>query len=607
MPVRPVSPHRIVPLLGAWGLVLLGGCGGKTGDLVRPDDYRGDAVMGAAVACSDTPSPARPLTVDLDSATRADLEAQLAQGLVVVAYDCRSLRVLADCGLRSAAGYEYAGLSIQEDVVQMTGLDELAVNIPLGSASLGAEMKAGHSIDVALVSVGRRSTTVTQLGADELSGACEGATHYVRRASIGAFSVAKGSVGKVAAVVDLFQAGASGQSSSERSAMSRGGSLEACRAAGPGAAEPPQQCGLPIRLDLTPIAAGVAAMAEDPARRQPIEAAANPCPEGFAFADGVCTRAADGPYLCDPGDASECREQCTKGSAESCTSLGAYLVAHAENTPAGWERANGEAMPFFKRACDAGHVEGCAGLARVTFPIEITRATLGQTRRSLELGKRACEAGSAAACQDVSVAYFNGSGDETTMPRDYDAYRDFAERACDLGNHYSCGDAGEEYVAPNGSNAKDPAKALAFFTRGCNGGEAQVCTKLADRLLRGTGGVTKNVAAGLVAATDACSSDPEECFIVASWVKGAGRAKEAFDLLSRGCTVTTNNRYLEESCAELGDYYAAGIGTTKDPARAKAAWTTACDARKAATPDTWKASAACRKLDGRSGSRRGGA
>lgn len=606
MPVRPVSSHRIVPVLGAWGLVLLAGCGGKTGDLVRPEDYRGDAVMGAAVTCSATPSPARPLTVDLDSATREDLEAQLDQGLVVVAYDCKSLRVLPDCGLRSAAGYEYAGLSVQEDVVQMTGLDELAVNVPLGSVNLGAEMKSGHSIDVALVSVGRRSSTVTRLGADELTGTCEGATHYVRRASIGAFSMAKGSVGKVAAVVDLFKASASGQSASERSAMSRGGSLEACRTAGPGAAAPPQQCALPIRLDLTPIASSDATATDDATRRQPIEAAANPCPEGFAFTDGVCTRD-DGPHLCDPGDPTECREQCTRGNAESCTNLGAYLVAHGENTPAGWERSFGEAMPFFKRACDAGAVEGCAGLARVMFPIEITRATLAQAKRSIELGKRACEAGSAAACQDVSLAYFNGSGDETTMPRDYDAYREFAERACDLGNHYSCGDAGEEYVAPNGSNAKDPAKALAFFARGCNGGEAQVCTKLADRLLRGTGGVTKDVAAGLVAASDACLSDPEECFIVAGWVKGAGRPKDAFELLSRGCTVTTENRYLEESCAELGDYYAAGIGTTKDAARAKAAWTTACDARKAATPDSWKASAACKKLEGRAGSRRGGA
>lgn len=603
-PPRSSSLRRLVPSPWLGAAILLGavGCGGKTGELVRPEDYRaGDVLGGKSVACGTTPAAARPFTVDLDSATRGDLEADMDEGVVVVAYDCNGLRVLSNCNV-TGGSYAYAGMSRQADVMQLTGLDDLSVNLPLGAAKLGAEIKAGRSIDLALVTVGRRSTTVVSVGAPELTGECTGATHYVQKASVGAFAIATGSVGKVAAFASYFAVGASASSSSEQNAGRRAGSLEDCMRAVVGDAEPPPQCRLPLQLDLTPVVADAnagadaAATADDALGRKSIEAQANPCPAGFELVGGLCTQAPSAAYLCDPTDEAQCREQCGKGSAESCTNLGAYLISGSYDDTETWDAAKATATPFFKQACDGGHVEGCAGYARVLFPSTFNKKTLAKAKQSIEVGKKACDGGSEVACQDVALAYFNGSDDDKAMPSDFDQYREYSERSCDLGNHYSCGDAAEEYVNPQGSNKNDPARALALFDKGCDGGEGPVCTQLANRLLEGTGGVEKDVARGVIAARDACRYDVEECYIVADWLKAAGQAKVGFEVLERGCGATTENRYLDDVCQQLGNYYAAGTGTKKDVSRARAAWTISCDLRKASTPDSWKNAISCSNL-----------
>lgn len=609
---RPSSLRRLIPsprLAGALVLAAAGcglavaGCGGKTGDVVRPDDYRGDEVLGAkGVACGAAPAATQAFTVDLDSATRGDLEVDMDEGVVVVAYDCNGLRVLSNCNV-SGGSYAYAGMSRQTDVMQLTALDDLAVNLPLGAAKLGAEIKAGRSIDLALVSVGRRSTTLVSVGAPELAGECTGATHYVQRASIGAFSIATGSIGKVGAIASYFGVGASASSSSEHNAGRRAGSLEDCMRAVPGDAEPPVQCRLPLRLELTPVVADADApaqtepTADDALGRKSIESQPNPCPAGFELVGGLCTQAPSAAYLCDPADEAQCREQCDAGSAASCTNLGALLVSRQHEDDDAWQRTKAEAMPIFKQACDGGDIEGCAGYARVLFPSDFNKKTLAIAKQSLAIGKKACLDGSEVACGDVALAYHNGSDDDTAMPSDFDQYREYSERACKLGNHYACGDAAEEYVNPQGSNAKDPALALALFDKGCDGGEGPVCSQLAYRLLTGTGGVKKDVSRGVVAARDACRDDIEECYIVSDWLIAAGQAKVAFEVVERGCSATPGeNRYLDEVCQQLGNYHAAGTGTKKDVAQARTAWTISCELRKESTPDSWKNAISCSNL-----------
>lgn len=559
------------------GLVL--SCGGGGGNLVRPKDFKGADALGAGATCAGAAKFARPLTIDLDSDTRGDLEAQLGSGVVVVAYDCVNLRVLSNCKAPNG-NYEYAGVSRKEEVVQMKGLDELKVNLPLGAAKLSSEVQAGRTIDLALVSVGRRSTTLSSLERSELTGGCEGATHYLQKASIGAFSLATGSNGKVAGVADMFGKSASGSSSEERSSTSTDGSLEACRTSDPDSDKPPSQCRTPIRVELIPIREGaVAAAPPPPAQGAGVEVQENACPEGFKVVEGVCTNKLDTAFLCDPKNEQECREQCEKGNAGSCANVGALIA----NTywKITWAKAREDARPFFKKACDADDLVGCAGYVRTTFPSEKDiKGKLAEAKPLLALDKKACDAGIGMACFDLGT--YLGAVYEGQPFTDIKASLGYFERSCKLGHPDGCNTAGLLHMSV------DKAKGMALYERGCDGGDGFVCNQLAMRLITGMDGVTKDLKRGERLTRRSCELNIENCGFSSELLTKSGKTAEALKLAKHGCEGKDTRTGLDEgdqgraqvyrggACKELGDIYAEGRGVTKDAAKAKEYYTLGC-------------------------------
>lgn len=568
--------------LSVWaaGMVVLS-CGGGGGGVVRPEDYDGTTALGAtAPVCEGAPKFARPLTVDLDADTRGDLEAQMKSGVVVVAYDCVNLRILSSCQVPSG-GYEYAGTSRKEEVVQMKGLDELKVNLPIGANKLSSEVQAGRSIDLALVSVGRRSTTLARVARSELTGGCEGATHYLQKASVGAFSLATGSSGKVSAVADVFEYTAGGGSSEERNASSRDGSLESCRTSDPDAEKPPSECRSPLRVELIPVL-------EDGAPKEAVAAVGgtgvaaeqNPCRDGYKLVNGVCSNDLDAPYLCDPKNEQECRTQCDKGNAASCTNVGAAIANLYWKIT--WDKAREDARPFFKKACDAGDQPGCAGYVRTTFPSEKeVGSQIPLAKELLAIDKKACEAGASMACFDLGT-YMSDVYEGQPFHDRKTALRYF-ERSCSLGHPDACNTAGLLHMS------SEPAKGLTLYQRGCDGGDGFVCNQLALRLITGMDSVTKDLPRGERLAKRACDLSIDNCGFSGELMEDAGRGEEALALALKGCDDQDPRTdldegdkgraqyYRAEACKNVGDFYAKGVGTSADAREAKSRYTKACE------------------------------
>jgi hypothetical protein len=71
--------------------------------------------------------------------------------------------------------------------------------LPLGgigiAGSISAEMARGSTLDVAMIMVGKVKTTWAKVQADELKGDCDGATHFVKGAMVGAFVMQTGTKG----------------------------------------------------------------------------------------------------------------------------------------------------------------------------------------------------------------------------------------------------------------------------------------------------------------------------------------------------------------------------------------------------------------------------
>ncbi|MBK8251657.1 MAG: sel1 repeat family protein [Polyangiaceae bacterium] len=548
--------------------LLLPSCGGAVGEAVRPTDQTASGALGKAPVCSGAPKYARPLIVDLDPDSRVDLEASMKRGVTVVAYDCTSIRVLSTCKLPDT-GYEFAGTDKRQQVVQMTSMDDLHANMPISSAKVGAELKSGRTIDLALVMIGQRSAPVAKVTKEDLTGDCDGATHVISKATLGAFSMSTGSVGKVGAVAEMFAYGGGAKSESERKAMNQDGSLDSCAQADSEAQNPPSGCKAPLYVELIPVSGAIVSPATQGGKggkgdkdkdKEEAAAAENPCPSGFLFAGGMCTRDTGKGHLCEPDDEAECKAQCDQKNAGSCYNLG-RLVAKKKNLAT--------ALPFYKKACDGDYADGCAELGRAMLPDTDLPDVVKQAKDAKAVLDKACNMGSARGCDVLGDLM----SEKEYKIQDWSAAVKAWDRGCDLGEGIACWSLSELYFKGEGV-AKDADKGLALLNKACMGGSASECNDLAFVYENGRNGVPQDFNKALRANRKACELDVAYCDVAATTALKAGKDTLAFKYASLGCSTDQVNR--DEACLILGDLYRDGKGTPADPDKAKAAWVKSC-------------------------------
>jgi TPR repeat protein len=562
----------------AIGLVLLSlvsACGaGSAGKAVQPQSLTAKDAMGGAEApkCSAVAAHAEPLVVDWKSSDRVDLEAGMRAGVVVVTYDCSGLKLVKSCALGGT--YAFTGVSRKEDAFQLTNADEVRANLPLGALKLSGEVARGSSLDLALVLVGKTSTTLVQATRSDLGGSCAGATHFVRAATIGAFAMSTGTVGKARAVADLFQTSASGASSSEQKTSTRDGDLAACRQATIDAAEPPAQCRTALRLELEPI------LEAQPANEPPqLRAFDNPCGPGFVWSQGRCTTKGDaGAHLCAPEDVVDCSAQCEKGSAESCWSAAlGYIAGHSVKVDM---RRAGD---FVERGCALGDALACGKLGDLLMSGD---GRPEDPKKGVELQAKGCEMGSGRWCSALATIYAYGA---KTIPKDTKRAQALLLRGCDLGEAGACGGLGDTLVSGEWTT-KDVAKGVALYKRACSAGGAvgpTYCVNAGDHLRDGRGAPRDpaRAVAEYLRGCVAVSSNRDAgkaCTRAAQMLRdGTGGPKDparALQLFDRGCAVTSPGGAMgdSEACMALGETYERGTGVAVDLKRAASAYATAC-------------------------------
>jgi TPR repeat protein len=93
--------------------------------------------------------------------------------------------------------------------------------------------------------------------------------------------------------------------------------------------------------------------------------------------------------------------------------------------------------------------------------------------QAARLYQRACDAGSADACNNLGVDYAEGTG----VQRDEFRAASLYEKACDGGNANGCSDLGDLYWRGFGV-AQDRDKGRELLQKGCNMGNQWGCDKL---------------------------------------------------------------------------------------------------------------------------------
>ncbi len=519
------------------------------GETLRPKETTAQTALGeqtnegAVEVKGCSASFAEPLVVDIKSSDRSDFEVAMKDGVAVVRFDCRTLKLLKNCSYHGA--YSFVGVQRNEDVVRMNSKDEVSANMPISGAKLSAEMKSGSSLDLALITVGKRRTTVREVLKKDLDGDCEGATHVVKGAYVGAFAMGTGTVGQAKAVAEIFGAGAGAGSVSDRQASSKSGDIESCRKATPDSPTPPEQCGAITRLELMPLAQKRRSEEEvkKEEERGHHEAKAITCPEGMVWTGDKCAPkgSASAKASCAPNDGPDCEAKCEAGNAASCVA-GRMFYSSLDVGSDGKISYNKDRKPDFAKverlvmkACDLGHGDSCndAAMYATNAMRKAGKSPEEVDAKYLELQKKACDLESANGCVNVGMRFANG--------KEADKALGYYDRSCKLGAGYGCALVGRAYLEGR-LTTRDPVKGLEAFDRACASGRATdafYCYELGR--LYGEG---KEVA------------------------KDTNKAMSSWE---RGCKVSNVN-----SCHALGKLYQDGDGVAKDMGKARGYYERAC-------------------------------
>jgi len=520
------------------------GCGaGKVGEAARPEEQKVQHTL-----CDSVADFGQPLIVDLKAHERAVYEAVMKDGVAVVRYDCSQLEIIKDCKI--AGDYGFVGVSPKEEVVRLEGADEIQLNLPTFGAKIAAEVKRDASLDLGLILVGMRRTTVNAADKARLEGSgCGRATHFVRGAFVGAFALKQGTSGSTRGAVEIMGTGVSGSSSSSKRTENRDGDAKACKGFKPNSASPDPSCAALLRLELTALEV---ASKDD-------SGGADVCPKDLVLVNGKCAPPPpSATFQCREGQLSECVEQCEKGHAGSCAAASfMYFGNHGVSADAE------KAASLAEKACSGGSARGCGNLGHAYDRGDALPKDMNKAR---ELYSKSCEGGWPRGCSNLGVL--------TEKDGDATAANVLFDRACSGGEARAC-----HFLALNldkgTGTAPDPARAKALFTRACNGKWEDACGLLSSQLLAGT---EEERAKGVKGLEESCAKGSANACRFLGQLRLAGTklpkdpAKAAQDF-ERACEAKEL-----KSCADGATLFWAGRdGVTRDAARAARLAKKACD------------------------------
>lgn len=502
---------RTLGALLAGAVWMSSGCGkpGTVGDAARPDPPKVQASL-----CDSVSDFGQPLIVDLKAHERAVYEAVMKDGVAVVSYDCKHLEIIKDCKL--AGDYGFVGVSPKEEVVRLEGAEEISLNLPTFGAKIAAEVQRDASLDLGLILIGMRRTTVDAATKKHLEGSgCSRATHFVRGAFVGAFALEQGSSGSVRGAVEIMGAGASAASRSSKRTHNRDGDAKACKSFKPNRESPDPSCAALLRLELTAL---------DVAPKDDA-GAVDVCPKELVLVNGKCAPpSSEGSFQCREGQLAECVAQCDKKHAGSCAAA-SFMFFGNHGVPADAEKA----ASFASKACELGNARGCGNLGHAYDRGDFLPKDMNKAR---ELYSKSCEGGWPRGCSNLGVL--------TEKDGDSTAANVLFDRACSGGEARAC-----HFLALNLDQGKgtapDAARAKALFQRACNGKWEDACGLLSSQLL---GGTEEERAKGVKGLEQSCE-------------KGAANA-----------------------CRFLGSLRLSGTKLPRDPVKAAKNFEQACEAKE---------------------------
>ncbi|MEO8699758.1 MAG: tetratricopeptide repeat protein [Kofleriaceae bacterium] len=260
-------------------------------------------------------------------------------------------------------------------------------------------------------------------------------------------------------------------------------------------------------------------------------------------------------------------DSCGRGADAACLRQ-AEMLAFAVGTSKDTARAE----KLFAVRCEAGNTTACFGLGQV---FELAN----KQDEAQRLFQQACEADNSAACVQLSYRFYTAKGARWDI---VSAVR-YMVKSCDLGHIQGCANAG--YVYKYGAGAKkDPKQALVYYEKACTTPYPKLCVGLAEYLATGEASNKIDLARSEKLYRAACdgtaTSDGEACKGLADLLekhhKGtpseiARLRQMAFARVGEEAKDNASNQHA------YGEYHRDGMGTMKDPAKAREWFVKSCE------------------------------
>jgi hypothetical protein len=205
------------------------------------------------------------LVVDWSPLDRSKLEATARRGVVPIRLDGCRARIVDSCILHRS--YSFAATSRQREVMVLRDRDELGARLPVLATRLGAEFSRMSALDVTMTVVGRYELGAAPLPPRraELEGDCTGVTHVVASISVGDFAISTRATTSAEVSADI----AHGLHAHERSRLDAAGVEDECARVRRSDPAPPDDCGIPLRVELRALSSAPAPPPAPPPQSPP--------------------------------------------------------------------------------------------------------------------------------------------------------------------------------------------------------------------------------------------------------------------------------------------------------------------------------------------------
>jgi hypothetical protein len=211
-------------------------------------------ITGAESRCQVAASHENPLVTEWSASDKANLEAHLSDGSIVVAYSGCTLKVLPSC--RVPGAYRWRRTTTATDVVEIHNADDLYAKLPLGAVSLEGELQRTGRLAVQTTVSGQYQLADFDAQSVPRGPECLGATHVLGALSVGAFKLHSGGTGHLDGKASVAKIGSAGGSSeSDQSLVREAGTPERCEQADD--SHPHPECASPIQMFLQPLPTSV--------------------------------------------------------------------------------------------------------------------------------------------------------------------------------------------------------------------------------------------------------------------------------------------------------------------------------------------------------------